>query len=108
MYKQFFTLVCGNQRSWLRAIGPSRRPQPPSSAPSSVDLDAAGDRAISSGSGDARKTMKGLIATNDFLGLRFEELSAAVPKGYFNDLDTRLPMPALETAMRESTGSAAT
>lgn len=54
----------------------------PSSAPSSVDLDAAADRAISSGSGDARKTMNGLIAANDFLGLRFDELRAAVSKGY--------------------------
>jgi hypothetical protein len=29
------------------------------------------DQAISAGGGDARKTLKGLIATNDFLRLRF-------------------------------------
>jgi len=34
------------------------------------------------GGSDARKTVEGLIAANDFLGLRFEELRAAVSKGY--------------------------
>jgi hypothetical protein len=33
----------------------------------SVDLDAAADQAISACGGDARKTLKGLIAANDFL-----------------------------------------
>jgi hypothetical protein len=40
------------------------------------------DQAICAGGGDARKTLKGLIATNDFLRLRFDELRAAVLKGY--------------------------
>jgi len=36
----------------------------------SVDMDAAAERAISACGGDARKTTKGLIVANDFLGLR--------------------------------------
>jgi hypothetical protein len=35
-----------------------------------VELDAATERAISACGGDARKTAKGLIVANDFLGLR--------------------------------------
>ena len=38
-----------------------------------VDLDAAAERAISACGGDARKTAKGLIVANDFLGLRRTE-----------------------------------
>jgi hypothetical protein len=53
-------------------------PVPPAApqafGPSSVDLDAATDQAISTGGGDTRKTMKGLIVANDFLALRFDEL----------------------------------
>jgi hypothetical protein len=38
-----------------------------------VDLDAAAERAISACGGDTRKTAKGLIVANDFLGLRSTE-----------------------------------
>jgi hypothetical protein len=68
MQKLFFIPARGNLRSWLPAIGPSRAPAAPqASAQSSVDLDAAAGQAISACSGDARKTLKGLIAANDFL-----------------------------------------
>jgi len=46
---------------------------PEASAPSSVELDAVADQAISACSGDARTTVKGLIAAKDFLGVRLEE-----------------------------------
>jgi len=47
-------------------MGPSRAlAAPQASAPSSVD--AAAGQAISTCGGDARKTLKGLIAATDFL-----------------------------------------
>ncbi len=83
MYKLFFIPARRNLRSWLPAVSPSRAPAAPqASAPSSVDLDAAADQGTPAGGGDARKTVEGLIAANDFLGLRLEELRAAVSKGY--------------------------
>jgi hypothetical protein len=69
-------------RGVLHRGSPRAAAAPQASAPSSVDLDAAADQAISTGGGDARKTMKGLIAANDFLALRLDELRAAVSKGY--------------------------
>jgi hypothetical protein len=95
MYKLFFVPVRGNQRSWLPAIWLSRAAAAPqASAPSSVDLDAAADQAISTGGGDARKTIKEPISANDFLALRFDELRAAVSKGYSRG---RLPQSAKDT-----------
>ncbi len=65
MYKLFFIPARRNLRSWLPAVSPSRAPAAPqASAPSSVDLDAAAGQAISACGGDARKTLKGLIAAN--------------------------------------------
>jgi len=82
-YKLLFISARGNLRSWLPAIGPSHAPAATqASAPCSVDLDAAADQAIVAGRGDARK------ATSYFLGLRFEELTAAVSK---DDSRGRLP-----------------
>ena len=57
--------IAGALFSYRRA---SRAPAAPqASAPSSVDQDAAAGQAISACGGDARKTLKGLIAANDFL-----------------------------------------
>lgn len=41
---------------------------PEASARSSLELDAIADQTISACGGDARKTVKGLIAANDFIG----------------------------------------
>jgi hypothetical protein len=52
------------------------------------------DQAISAGGGDARKTLKGLIATNDFLRPRFDELRAAVVTlavGFRRSASSRMP-----------------
>jgi hypothetical protein len=54
---------------------------PEASAPSSVELDAVADQAISAYSGDARTTVKGLIAAKDFLVGQVGRARAAVSKG---------------------------